>query len=72
MANLEVWLVVDEAGDYAVGEDESLAEDAFNENIGSAGARRKVKLNVKIALPEAIAVDVSVPAEAGEVSVTPE
>lgn len=64
MAEIEVWVVVDEDGNYAAGvtEDDSATKyrDEVGEPDGSCGYRR-VKLTVTVPLPEVIEVAVTVP-----------
>jgi hypothetical protein len=65
MDEFEVWVCVNEEGEYAVGKD---AEDATNgvlENHG-ATALRTICLKAMIARPEVTTIEVTVPDEAGE------
>lgn len=66
MQNVEVWLIMDENGDYAAGEDRDTTVERFEENVGSAAGARIVKLNVTMAPPKETEVDVKVPDEAGD------
>lgn len=54
MHDVEVWVVVDADGDYAVGKDEDEATSAFEENVGGSGGRRCVRITVRVPLPKPI------------------
>lgn len=56
MQEIEVWVVVDENGDYAVGKDRESAGEAFESDIGvdNDTSMRRVKITVKVPLPEVI------------------
>lgn len=60
---LEVWVVVDADGDYAVGTDEETACDAFDSEVGGNHGRRVVKMSVTVPLPAVIELTGEVPAE---------
>jgi hypothetical protein len=47
---IEVWIAMNEAGDYEVAKDEDSVVDAWNENIGGL-CRRLVKLRVTMSPP---------------------
>jgi hypothetical protein len=49
--SIEIWIVMDADGDFAVDGDESVAKDLFDENIGGSGPRRIVKLKVLMSPP---------------------
>ena len=54
-AQVEVWVVVDENGDYAVGADDDGAYDAYDETVGGTRlARRAVKVTLTVPLPETV------------------
>ncbi len=70
--NAEVWILVDAAGDYAVGTSQETAITSYEENIqplGDSGGYRLVNLTVNVPLPVAVEVEVDVP-EQGEPVVT--
>ncbi|MFO0823028.1 MAG: hypothetical protein U0792_07895 [Gemmataceae bacterium] len=58
LCEVEVWVVVDEDGDYAVGKDSEAASEAFEADIGSSAERglRRVKVTVKVPLPKPLEV----------------
>lgn len=58
---LQICLIVNSDGDYAVGADFDAAADAYDSDIGGGAARRVIKLNVKLALPKEEEVFVEVP-----------
>ena len=62
---LEVFLAVDDDGDWYAGTDANEAVDRYNEAFG-AKHLRVVKLNVTLTLPEPTEVDVTIPDEAGK------
>ena len=62
---IEVWVVVDEQGDYECAADFDAAAERFDENVGGNGGRRVVKLSVKVPLPTPIELP-------GEVEADPE
>lgn len=63
MHELEIWIVVDEGGDYAVGKDQDAACEAFDQEIGGTTPRRQVKVTLKVPAPVAIELTGEVPAE---------
>lgn len=71
---LEVWVVVDENGDYSTGNDGDQAAERYGEEIGgdqgTIGLRR-VKLTITVPLPAPIELTAEVSAEetAGMVTV---
>jgi hypothetical protein len=62
---IEVWIAMNEDGDYVVGTDENEASERFDEQIGGF-ARRVAKLNVKMAPPVIEEIEVDIPDTAGE------
>ena len=61
----EVFLVIDQAGDYAVGNSPEAAREKYAEDIGElseAEGFRMVKLAVRVPLPELVELAVEVPA----------
>lgn len=44
MHGLEIWIVVDEGGDWVVAKDQDAACEAFEEEIGGTSPRRQVKV----------------------------
>ncbi len=65
MAELEVWIVVDADGDYAVGTDEDTAVERFAEDVGGDRPTRRIKVALKVPLPAVLEL-------VGEVSAEPE
>lgn len=61
-----VWLVVDTDGDAEVSIDEGDAEDRFEENIGGTAPRRKVRINVRLRVPQVTTTSAHVPDESGQ------
>lgn len=54
---LDVWLAVDEEGDYAVGHDRSSAGERYDEEIGTSElGRRFVHLRMGVPLPTPLEV----------------
>ena len=65
MTSIEVWIAMNEAGDYEVAKDEDDVVDLWNENVGGL-SRRLVKLRVTMSAPVVTEADVNVPEEAGQ------
>jgi hypothetical protein len=63
---IEVWIAMNESGEYEVGSDEDVAVERFDESIGGQ-MRRLVRLKVVMAPPEVTEVDVTVPKEVGQI-----
>lgn len=69
---VEVWVLVDDGGDYEVGTSDEDVCERFGSNIGSSNPNRMVRLTVKVPKPKTVQVHVTVPDrddEAAEVSV---
>jgi hypothetical protein len=64
---IQVWVLVDGAGDYAVGVDRDTTEERFGE-VGSGGPRRPVCVKLTIPLPEPVVLTATVPAQRSDVS----
>ena len=62
---VEVFVMVDEDGDYECGVDVDAATERFDDNVGGTGGRRLVRLTVKVPLPTVISLT-------GEVEADPE
>jgi hypothetical protein len=62
---IEVWIAMNEAGDYEVAKDEDDVVDLWNENVGGL-SRRLVRLRVTMSAPAVTEADVNVPEEAGQ------
>jgi hypothetical protein len=71
MTSIEVWIVMNEDGDYEVGKDEDDAVERFEDDVGGS-FRRVVKINVTMGPPEPQVANVTVPGEAGTIKVTSE
>jgi hypothetical protein len=67
-AAVEVWVIVDENGDYAVGGNEDQCNESYDNDVNASGARRMVKVTLVVPLPIAMEVKGEVPAEGGEVT----
>jgi hypothetical protein len=65
MPEIEVWIAMNEAGDYEVGRDEDSAIERWDENCGGI-ARRMVQLRVTMSPPDVPSVDVNVADDAGQ------
>ena len=63
----EIFLVVDEGGDYAVAPDQGEAEEAYCEQISGSGPLRIVKITVKVTPPQVAETEIDIPDEAGEI-----
>jgi hypothetical protein len=66
MKQVEVWIVMDANGDYAVGTDRDNAVELFENEIGGVAGARLAKITVTMTPPVEVAVDVSIPDTAGE------
>ena len=62
---IEVWIAMNEDGDYEVAKDEDDVVDLWNENVGGL-SRRLVRLRVTMSAPAVTEADVNVPEEAGQ------
>jgi hypothetical protein len=62
---IEVWVIVDENGDYSTGHDQESAGTAYDDNIGSASgtARRAIKVMLSVPLPVPVELTGTVPVE---------
>lgn len=58
LCEIEVWVVIDEDGDYAAGTGREDAETAFEDSIGFSNekATRRVRVTVKVPLPKPLEV----------------
>lgn len=64
MASLEVWICVDDNGDYATGNDVESARGEYENTVqplADAGGFRLVCISVSVPLPTAIEASVNVP-----------
>jgi hypothetical protein len=67
---IEVWVMVDSAGDYAVGKDTEGAKEQYGNDIQApedAEGFRLVKLLLTVPLPEVVEASGTMPDEGGEV-----
>jgi hypothetical protein len=72
MENVEIWICMNEEGEYEIGTSSEDAATNLLENHG-AFAMRTVCMNVMMAKPELQEIEVTVPDEAGDtVTVVPE
>jgi hypothetical protein len=65
MTSIEVWIAMNEDGDYEVAKDEDEVVDLWNENVGGL-SRRLVRLRVRMSAPVVTEADVNVREEAGQ------
>jgi hypothetical protein len=73
MLEVEVWVAVDENGDYAVGNDNDVCQERYAEDVGGGGlATRLVKVVLSIPRPQPVVLRGVVPAEVcdGELSLS--
>ena len=71
--NLEVWVLVDAQGDYAVGPCQPSSTEAYEQNVGSladANGYRLYQLNLTVTLPEVVEVSAELPEDGGDVALT--
>lgn len=60
---IEVWVMVDACGDYAVGTDEDSAKESYSDGIGATEPARMVKVILTVPKPKAVTLRGTVPAE---------
>ena len=71
MLEVEVWVVVDANGDYAVAKDAESANTAFDEDIGRGEAcTRMVKITLTVPVPKPVELVGIVPEEANAGTLT--
>lgn len=63
MQEIEVWVIVDEDGEYAVATEQDAAEEAYDESVGGSDCRRAIKITLKVPLPKPIELRGEVPEE---------
>ncbi len=63
MCEVEVWIVIDENGDYAVAATQEAAVERFADEVGGELATRQVKVTLKVPLPKPLEMTGEVPAE---------
>lgn len=71
-ATCEVWLIVDEDGDYACGRDRDSAEEQYRDEIGTepGSCLRVIRLMVDVPVPKPTEVSCTLPEDAaGEIAV---
>ena len=66
---IEVWIVMNEDGDYEVGKDVDDAAEQFDDNL-TGSLRRIVKINVNMTPPQVREANVAVPDDADTVRAT--
>lgn len=70
---VEIWVTVDQDGDYECGSDQGVADERFEENIGelaAAAGLRRVKLSVTVPLPRVIEIAAVVECDEADPTVT--
>jgi hypothetical protein len=62
---IEVWVVIDETGDYGVGRDAECAGQSYADDIGGGDelAKRQVKVTLRVPKPKPVELVGTVPAE---------
>ncbi|MCC6419943.1 MAG: hypothetical protein IT429_17040 [Gemmataceae bacterium] len=73
MIDVEVWVLIDEAGDYAIAKDDAALVEAYEndvQSIGDAGCTRRVKVSLEVPRPEPMVLSGTVPAEPSEGKLT--
>lgn len=65
MGEVEVWIVVDESGDFSVAATQAAAVERFADEIGGDLATRQVKVTLRVPLPRPVELTGEVPAEPG-------
>lgn len=66
---VEVWVVVSEGEDYAVGVDEESAAEAFESNVANltdAGSTRRIRVTLTVPVPKPVELTGTVPEESRE------
>lgn len=64
MQEIEIFVIVDENGDYAIHKERSEVEQAYCDDIGDAeAAKRLIVVKLNVPLPKPIEVTATVPAE---------
>jgi len=66
MTRYEIWMVLDENGDYSAGEDRDVAIERHKENIGSVAGARLIPIIVNTNPPKPVEVTVVVDDATGE------
>lgn len=72
MLEIEVWVLVDENGEYSVSKSSDDLVDAYETAVGAladAGATRRVMVTLRVPCPETVGLVGTVPAE-GEANLT--
>lgn len=72
---IEIWVLVNEVGDYVASDDADLLNERFEECIGDVSDQqglRRVKVTLKVPVPTVLEVsgEVAVSEECGELKVT--
>lgn len=69
---IEVWIVVDESGDYAIGKDEDEACERYTDDIGGGDnySKRRIKVSIQVPKPKVLELTGTVPAEAEAAELT--
>lgn len=72
MLDVEVWVMVDEDGNYAVHHDKDELEQRYEEEVGrtSGAATRVVRVALKVPCPRPVEVVANVAEESGAVAVS--
>ncbi len=69
MHEIEVWVLVDQDGDYEVAKGADNAEERFKEEIGDCLAgSRMVKVTLTVEVPEPLTISAVIPAREGKVT----
>lgn len=73
MKTVEVWVLIDSDGNYAVANDQERVKEVYEEDtqpFGDADGFRLVKLSLRVALPEVIEASGEIPDTDGPVALT--
>lgn len=62
MVEIEIYIVVDEDGDYELGKEQDEATERYDENISSLQAKHVIKMTVQVPAPRIIEVAAALPA----------
>ena len=68
MCQVEVWVVVDENGDYSAGASEEQASENYESEIGGGDtySKRRIKIKLSVPKPRPLELSATVPDESHE------
>ena len=71
MHTIEIWVVVDQGGDYACANDADDVTERYRDTIdGDLAGSRLVKVTLQVEVPEPLTVSATIPARDGKVTMT--